>query len=215
MTTHLHETLYRGEDLLGRLAQARLVVCGAGALGSLLCDNLVRHGARNLLIIDRDRVEEHNLGTQVYNRADIGARKAEALAAHLFRAMGTEVEAVAKELAERNVAKLLRGADLVFDCFDNSASRRLVAEHCAAQGLDCLHLGVHTDYGAVEWNQGYRVPQDVLAPGACDYPLARNLLLVVIALGSEAALQFLADGSRNAYEFTLRDLTVSTRSETR
>lgn len=212
MTAYLHENLYRGDALMKRLAGARLVVCGAGALGSPLCDNLARHGARQMLVVDFDRVEEHNLGTQLYTRDDIGARKVEALAAHLFRATNVEIEVVAKKLDERNISKLLRDADLVFDCFDNSASRRLVSEHCTANALPCLHLGVHTDYGEATWNEVYRVPNDVLATGACDYPLARNLLLLTVAMGSEAALRFLDSGARENYEVTLRDLTISKRA---
>jgi len=102
MSAHLHEILYRGEDALRKIANARLVFCGAGALGSLVCDSLARHGARNILIIDRDRVEEHNIGTQIYERDEIGAWKAEAMQARCFRATGIEVEIVAKELSDKN-----------------------------------------------------------------------------------------------------------------
>src|SRR5918998_94080 len=108
VTTNLHEVLYRGEKAMQRLSQTHFVVCGAGALGSQLVDNLVRHGARCLTVIDRDRVEEHNIGTQVYDQNEIGAWKADVLQARCFRATGVEIEALAKELNERNIAKLLR-----------------------------------------------------------------------------------------------------------
>jgi len=209
MTTFLHEAIYRGQTAMERLGQARLVVCGAGALGSHLIDNLVRHGVRRLTVIDMDRVEEHNIGTQVYTQSDIGAFKAEVMQVRCFQATGVEIEAVAKQLTERNVAKLLRGADLVFDTFDNSASRCLVTEHCREQSISCLHLGVNADYGEVRWNEGYRVPGDVVEGNACDYPLARNLLLFIVALGSEAALRFLLDGKKESYSFTLGDLAVN------
>ena len=209
MTANLHEVLYRGEGAMQCVAQTHFVVCGAGALGSQMVDNLVRHGARCLTVIDRDRVEEHNIGTQVYDQNEIGARKAEILQARCFRSTGVEIEAVAKELNEHNVAKLLRGCDLVFDTFDNSASRRLVTEHCQANSLPCLHLGVNADYGEVHWNEGYRVPNDVTQGNACDYPLARNLLLFVVALGSEAALRFLLDSEKKNYSFTLRDMSIN------
>ncbi len=205
----LHERLYRGAGALEKLARVRLVLCGVGALGSHLADNLVRQGVRHLCVIDRDRVEAHNVGTQLYDEGDIGGFKADVLRARLFRAMGVEIEAVAKELGERNVAKLLRGADLVVDAFDNSAGRGLVTEHCRATGLPCLHLGMNADYGEVRWNETYRVPGDVLAPDVCAYPLARNLILIVVALGSEAALRFLLEGAREGYSFTLRDLAIN------
>ncbi len=205
----LHETLYRGRQAIDRLSQAHIIVCGAGALGSHLIDTLARQGARRLTVIDQDRVEEHNIGTQIYDEGDIGALKAEVMQARCFRATGVELEAVAKPLTERNIAKLLRGASLVIDTFDNSASRRLVTEHCRAEGQACLHLGMNADYSEVKWNESYRVPADVLEGNACEYPLARNLILIVVALGSEAALRFLLDGQKESYSFTLRDLSVN------
>jgi molybdopterin/thiamine biosynthesis adenylyltransferase len=205
----LHEALYRGKEALERLGKARIAICGAGALGSHLVDNLLRHGAKLLTVIDQDRVEQHNIGTQVYDQGDIGAYKADVLRARCFRAAGVEIEAVAKPLTEKNIAKLLRSADLVVDTFDNSASRRLVTEHCRDQNLACLHLGLNADYGEVIWNETYRVPNDVVEGNACEYPLARNLILFIVALGSEAALRFLLAGERRSYSFTLGDLTIN------
>jgi molybdopterin/thiamine biosynthesis adenylyltransferase len=209
MSITLHEAVYRGEAALQKLAQARIVVCGAGALGSQLVDNLVRHGAQNLLVIDRDRVEEHNIGTQVYDQNEIGAWKSEALQARCFRATNIEIEAVNKTLDERNIAKYFKQANLVVDAFDNSASRRLVTEFCNAHKVPCVHLGVNSDYGAVQWNNGYRVPNDVTAGNACDYPLARNVLLFTMAIGSECVLRFLLHGVQKNYSFTLGDLCLN------
>ncbi len=205
----LHEALYRGKEAIERLGKARLVICGAGALGSHLVDNLVRHGAKLLTVIDQDRVEQHNIGTQVYDQSDIGAYKADVMRARCFRAAGVEIEAVAKQLTDKNIAKLLRGADLVVDAFDNSASRRLVTEHCRDQKLTCLHLGLNADYGEVIWNEAYRVPNDVVEGNACEYPLARNLILFIVALGSEAALRFLLASEKRSYSFTLGDLSIN------
>ncbi len=205
----LHEALYRGQEAIARLGQAQITICGAGALGSHLIDTLARQGARHLTVIDMDRVEEHNIGTQIYDEGDIGAFKAEVMQARCFRATGVELEAVPRQLTERNAARLLRRANLVIDTFDNSASRRLVTDHCRAQHLACLHLGMNADYGEIKWNEIYQVPGDVLEGNACDYPLARNLILFVVALGSEAALRFLLDGQQESYSFTLRDLSVN------
>lgn len=213
-----HEALYRGQDALDRLGSARIVLCGAGALGAHLGETLVRQGARSLVAIDMDRVEQRNIGPQIYDESEIGGFKVEALRARCFRATGVEIEAVTKRLTERNVAKLLgaaertragRAPDLVLDTFDNSASRRLVTDHCRARGLACLHLGVNGEYGEARWNEGYRVPGDVLEGDPCAYPLARNLVLFVVALGSEVALRYLLAGERRDYSFTLRDLNIN------
>ena len=205
----IHEALYRGDEAMARLAAARIVLCGAGALGSHLAEHLLRQGVRQLTVIDFDRVEQHNLGTQSYEEGDIGAFKVDSLRSRCYRATGVEIAVVSQPLTERNAPKLVRNGDLVLDTFDTSASRRLVTETCATLQRPCLHLGMHTDYGEIHWNEGYRVPGDVVAPDVCAYPLARNLALLVVAIGAEVALRFLLSNQRENYSVTLRDLTIN------
>jgi molybdopterin/thiamine biosynthesis adenylyltransferase len=204
-----HEALYRGPERLARLTTATLplTLCGAGALGSLLADNLARQGVRPWRVIDRDRVEEHNIGTQLYGESEVGAWKVEVLRNRLFRAVGVEIEVVARELNERNARSLLNGSGLVLDTFDNSASRRLVQEHCRALQVPCLHAGLFADYAEVIWDEDYRVPHDV-AGDVCDYPLARNLVLLAVAVTSEVVIRFLLEGERGNWSATLRDLVI-------
>ena len=202
-----HEQIYRGADAFARLAATRVTLCGAGALGSHLADNLVRQGFAAPRVIDRDRVDEHNVSTQLYGESDVGAWKVEALRSRLFRAAGVEVEAVSKELSERNARSLLKGAVLVIDAFDNSASRQLVQETCRALSLPCLHVGLYADYAEVVWDEAYRVPADA-AGDVCDYPLARSLVLLAVAVASEAVVRFVLDGERGNWSLTLRDFTV-------
>ena len=149
---HHHEELYRGSEPLARLAEVRVTLCGAGALGSNLADNLARQGFHRLRVIDRDRVEEHNVSTQVYGEADVGAWKVDVLRGRLFRAVGVEIDTVSKELSDRTVRRLLKDSDVVIDTFDNSASRRLVQTHCRENRLSCLHMGLYADYGEVVWS---------------------------------------------------------------
>jgi molybdopterin/thiamine biosynthesis adenylyltransferase len=202
-----HEQLYRGPEALPRLAATRLTLCGAGALGSHLADNLARQGFASLRVIDRDRVEEHNVGTALYGLADVGVWKVEALRNRLFRGAGVEAEAVARELTEDNAGRLLRDAGLVLDAFDNSAARALVQRQCRARGLDCLHVGLAADYAEVVWDEAYRVPADAgLDP--CDYPLARNLVLLAVAVASETLVRFVLSGERRNWSVTLTDLAV-------
>jgi hypothetical protein len=96
---------------------------------------------------------------------------------------------------------------LVIDTFDNSASRRLVQQHCRALGLACLHVGLYADYGEVIWDERYRVPGDV-AGDVCDYPLARNLVLLAVAVASETVVRFALTGARPDWSVTPRDFAV-------
>jgi molybdopterin/thiamine biosynthesis adenylyltransferase len=202
-----HEAIYRGEEQLVTLANQRLTICGAGALGSQLADNLARQGFRQVRVIDRDRVEEHNVSTQLYGESDVGSWKTEVLRQRLFRATGIEIEAIRKELSDRSARGLLHEGGLVVDTFDNSAARALVQAHCRALELPCLHVGLYADYGEMIWDERYRVPQDV-AGNVCDYPLARNLVLLVVAVASEVLVRFALEGERLYYSVTLRDFAI-------
>lgn len=206
----LHERLYRGEDALARLAAARLTICGAGAVGANLTLNLVRQGFRALTVIDFDRVEAHNIGTQIYTAGDVGALKVDALQAEVFRAVGVEIGTVRKELTPANAGRLLAGAEVVVDGFDNHAARAAVTEHCRQGGQPCLHVGLSADYAEILWNEGYRVPQ-APAGGAdvCEYPLARNLIIFAVALASEVLVRYVLTGRQENYSFTLGDLQVN------
>lgn|SRR5262245_22726555 len=205
--TFHHEELYRGADVARKAAASRITLCGAGALGSNLADTLARQGFRQLRVIDRDRVEQHNVSTQTYGESDVGAWKVEVLRSQLFRASGVEIEPHNKELTDRTVTKLLKGSDVVVDTFDNSLSRRLVQSHCAAAGTACLHAGLFADYGEVIWNEHYRVPSDV-GQDVCDYPLARNLVLLTVAVTAETLLRFIATWAKENWSITLRDFAV-------
>ena len=205
-----HEQLYRGEDLLAKLAALRVTLCGAGAIGSNLADNLVRQGIAHLRAIDHDRVEEHNVSTQLYGESDVGTWKVEALRNRLFRATGVEIDAVRKELTAQNARQLLKDSDLIIDAFDNATSRQLVQDHCRrAAPTPCLHVGLHADYCEIIWDERYQVPRDVAGGDVCDYPLARNLVLLSVVIASEALLRFVASGSRESLSATLGDLAVA------
>jgi molybdopterin/thiamine biosynthesis adenylyltransferase len=203
----LHEAIYRGADALDKLAVPQLTICGAGALGSTLADSLARQGFRKLRVIDRDRVEEHNVSTQLYGISDVGAWKVEALRNRLFRAVDVEIDAVQKELTDRNAKSLLKGADIAIDTFDNSQGRRLVQTHCREAKIECLHVGLYADYCEAIWDEDYRVPGDV--PGdVCEYPLAHNLVSLAVALGSELLVRFVLSREKFSYSATLRDFAI-------
>ncbi len=203
----LHEEQYRGEDAIAKLAEIKLTLCGAGAVGSLLADNLVRQGFRQIRVIDCDRVEEHNVSTQLYDRADIGGWKAEILRNRLFRTCDVELEAITKRLDERSVKKLLSGTDVVIDAFDNSHSRKLVQDQCRTTETTALHVGLFEDYCEVIWDEHYRVPQDVEGD-VCEYPLARNLVILAVAVASEVLVRFVLDGNCENLSATLRDFAI-------
>jgi molybdopterin/thiamine biosynthesis adenylyltransferase len=205
-----HEEIYRGKNLTEKLSKHTLTVCGAGALGSNLIDNLTRQGFTNIKVIDKDRVETHNLNTQVYNEADIGALKVDALKNKVFRNIGAEVEAVSKELTPANVKQLLKKSTLVVDCFDNNKARRTIQDEVRVRNIPCLHVGLYEDYGEVIWDENYKVPKDQAEGDVCDYPLARNIAMLACVVATEEILSFcLQDKPRYGnWSITLKDLAI-------
>jgi molybdopterin/thiamine biosynthesis adenylyltransferase len=203
----LHENIYRGTAAMKTLIQTPVALCGVGAVGSNLAVNLVRQGLSSIILIDCDRVEPHNLGTQVWTETEVGLFKAECLRNRLFDDLGLEVEARPKRLDGRNVKKLLKGASLIVDSFDNSESRGVVKTYSAAANVACLHVGLNADYAEVIWNESYRVPSP-LGQDVCDYPLARNLIMMAVAVASESLIRFITGGEKKNFTVTLGDFAV-------
>ncbi|OUL22041.1 ThiF family adenylyltransferase [Nostoc sp. 106C] len=207
MSIFFHEQLYRSNAVMAKLKNYPITICGAGALGANIAENLARSGFDKLTVIDRDRIEERNLSTQPYYRSDVGAFKAKILANNLYRAIGTKVDGKTKELTSANAAQLLQDSHLIIDVFDNSLARQVVKDYADKSKIPCLHVGLAADYAEVIWNDVYRVPSDV-NDDVCDYPLARNLVMLTLAVACEAIIAFIATQEQRNFTITLKDLTV-------
>lgn len=201
--TFLHEEIYRG-DSFEKFRRSRLLVCGVGALGSNLVDNLTRQGFSDITILDKDRIEKHNINTQVWTQQDIGLTKVQAMANKVYDSVEVDVKTIGKELTVKNAKKFLKGYDLVIDCFDNSASRQILKDNCD----NCLHAGLFQDYGEVIWNASYKVPADAEGD-ICDYPLARNIaILTVLVLTEEIVNSIMSYRPKKNWSITLKDLQI-------
>lgn len=115
-----------------RLRAARVLVVGAGGLGSPLLLYLAAAGIGTIGLVDDDRVELSNLQRQIaHTTADIGLPKVETAAA-AARAInpGVTIEAHRTRLTADNALELVSGYDLVCDGTDNFPTRFLVADAC-------------------------------------------------------------------------------------
>jgi len=204
-----HEEIYRGKDTLAKIKDFPIIVCGAGAIGSNLVENLVRQGFANLTVIDKDRIEDRNINTQVWVKKEIGALKANALKFKMFEIAGVEITSVPKLLdSGKKLRKFVKErCFLIIDAFDNSESRRMLQEFCRKQLVDCLHIGFSGGYGEIIWDEGYRVPDD-RGEDDCDYPLARNLIMLLVAVASEVIVRFVTSDEKRSYTVTLGDFRI-------
>ncbi|WP_066295698.1 molybdopterin-synthase adenylyltransferase MoeB [Arthrobacter luteolus] len=111
-----------------RLKNARVLVIGAGGLGSPALLYLAAAGVGTLGIVDEDTVETSNLQRQViHTAADVGRSKAESARAAVL-ALNPLVNVVLHEvhLDAGNVLEIFAGYDLILDGTDNFATRYLV-----------------------------------------------------------------------------------------
>lgn len=209
MTNRLHhEQIFRGKEAMAKLAGLDVLICGGGAIGSNLAVTLARIGFEKLSVIDRDRVEERNMGTQVFSLDDVGGLKAEILRNLIYRDVSLEINAISQELNDKNIKKLIKTPNLVVDAFDNSVARGLVTQHCLENKIPCLHMGVNDQYAEVRWNEHYKVPSDA-GDDICDYPLARTLITLVVSVGAEVIIRFSTYGEKQNYCVTLSDLKIT------
>jgi molybdopterin/thiamine biosynthesis adenylyltransferase/rhodanese-related sulfurtransferase len=115
-----------------RLSDARVLVIGAGGLGSPVLQYLAAAGVGHLVVVDPDRVEESNLHRQpIYRMSDVGLPKAEAASAALL-ALNPQIriEPVCERLTPANAARLIAAVDLVVDAADSFAATYVASDEC-------------------------------------------------------------------------------------
>jgi molybdopterin/thiamine biosynthesis adenylyltransferase len=133
------------------LAQASVLVVGAGALGSPVAMYLAGAGVGRLGIVDADDVELSNLHRQLLHfTPDLGVPKAHSAAAKLgFLNPEVVVEPYQVRLEPENAAGLIEGADLVVDCSDSFETRYAVNAACCEARIPLVEGGVLGTSGLV------------------------------------------------------------------
>lgn len=128
-----------------RLGAARVLVIGAGGLGSTVIPTLAAAGVGTVGVIDDDRVELSNLHRQVMHAGRIGESKATS-AATTVESLGVAAVPVSERLTSANALELLSGYDLVVDGSDNFPTRYLANDAAELAGIP-LVWGAVSQYG--------------------------------------------------------------------
>lgn len=147
------QRLLPGVDTVGqrRLANARVLVIGAGGLGSPVLQYLAAAGVGTIGIVDDDVVDLSNLQRQVIHAvADLGSSKV-ASARDAILALNPAVNVVAHELHldSHNCLEVFRGYDLVVDGADNFATRYLANDAAALLGIPYIWGAIYQFDGQV------------------------------------------------------------------
>lgn len=140
-----------GADGQQRLRAARVLLCGCGALGTVLADTLVRAGVGLLRIVDRDFVDLSNLQRQVlFDEDDVAGHLPKAIvAANKLARVNSQVtlEPHVADVDWRNVSEFARDVDLILDGTDNFETRFLINDVSLETSIPWVYAGVVGSHG--------------------------------------------------------------------
>lgn len=133
-----------GREGQERLKQTRVVVAGAGGLGSVVSIYLTVAGVGKIRLIDHDRVKLGNLNRQIlYGNRDIGRRKVDS-AKEKLESLNPEVkvEIVSEAILEDNAFEFVDDCDLIVDAMDNFTTRYILNKVAINKDIPFFHGAV-------------------------------------------------------------------------
>ena len=140
-----------GADGQEKLLRSRVLVIGAGGLGSPAALYLAAAGVGTIGLADSDAVDLSNLQRQILHSSDvIGMQKVLSGKARLER-LNTDVHVVAHPVSvcPENAAALVDGYDFVLECTDNFDSKYLINDICVSRKKPFCHGAVIRFYGQI------------------------------------------------------------------
>ena len=140
-----------GEEGQQKLLAAKVLLLGAGGLGSPAALYLAAAGVGTIGIIDMDVVDESNLQRQILHNMDrVGERKVDSAKATLT-AMNPDLEVITYDtrLGADNIIDILDGYDVVVDGADNFPSRYLLNDASVKLGIPVVHGSIFRFEGQV------------------------------------------------------------------
>jgi len=143
----LREISVKGQK---RIKAAKVVILGAGALGSPVIMYLAAAGVGTLKLVDFDEVNIGNLQSQVIHSARDLKRPKVASARDKVRNIDRNIQVIAEnvKLDAENALSIIEGYDLVIDCTDNYKARYLINDACVISGIPLV-------FGAIYQYEGY------------------------------------------------------------
>ncbi len=181
-----------------------IVIVGVGALGSQAC-MLLRNVKATIKVIDFDRVEAKNTQSQFHGKPGIGKPKVLALAGAMDLLFGVKLQSNSNKLVEDNAQALLGDADLVVDCLDNAASRRVIQSFVRKKNISCIHAAVDANggFGRVCWDEVFVIDEeDGKGAPTCENGEHLPFLSIVASHLAHSTKEFLVKGSRLGYQIS-------------
>ncbi len=125
-----------------RLSSSRVAIVGAGALGSWEAYFLHKLGVGEIVVIDRDFVDESDIPRTIYSKEHIGRPKVDVLSEVL------DAKGVFEDLNPSTV-EVLDNVDLVIDGTDNIYTRQVINDYCVKNEKPWIYVGILSTYGNI------------------------------------------------------------------
>ncbi|MDR2237603.1 MAG: HesA/MoeB/ThiF family protein [Chryseobacterium sp.] len=208
-----------------KIQAAKVLVIGAGGLGSPVIQYLAAAGVGTLGIADFDEVELHNLNRQViHHERTVGTSKVKS-AVQFVKNLNHQVECIEIEekINQTNAEYLLRQYDMIIDGSDNFSTRYLVNDTCVKLGKTLVYGSIFGFLGqvAVFNHQGSKNLRDLFPepPFGEDIPDCDRLGVlgalpgIIGSMMAMQALKLITDLPVNVNQLTLVD-TLEWRFQT-
>lgn len=134
-----------GEQGQRKLLDSKVLLVGAGGLGSPAAYYLAAAGVGHITLIDHDVVDSSNLQRQIlHDTTRVGMAKVQSARERLLALNpGIRVTGIQERLDSDNVDRVFAGQDVIIDGCDNFATRYLVNDACVKLGLPNVHGSVY------------------------------------------------------------------------
>jgi adenylyltransferase/sulfurtransferase len=134
-----------------RLLESKVLLVGAGGLGSPAALYLAAAGVGQIGVIDFDVVDDSNLQRQILHRTeDVGRLKVDS-ARDAIRSLNPDVEVVGynARLSSDNILEIIEGYDVIVDGCDNFPTRYLINDACVMRNVPNVHGSIFRFDGQV------------------------------------------------------------------
>jgi len=134
-----------------KIMAAKVLVVGAGGLGSPVISYLAAAGVGHLGIADFDQVELHNLNRQtIHKESSVGELKVDSAEQFVEDLNSTiQLEKIAKKITKENIVEILKPYDIIIDGSDNFSTRYLVNDTCVDQHKTLIYGSIFAFEGQV------------------------------------------------------------------
>jgi molybdopterin/thiamine biosynthesis adenylyltransferase len=195
-----------GEEGQKDLLSSRILIAGAGGLGSTVIANLAAVGIGTIGIVDNDKLELSNLNRQyIHKFENIGTSKVESAKEWISQFNpDINVKTYNLRLDENNYKDIVGEYDIIVDCFDSFNSKFLLNKICIEQNKPLIHGGVTEFFGQVmtiiphqsaclaclipDYDINTYVIKGVISPAVSTIASIQSMEAVKVILGIESSL---------------------------